>query len=100
MKLTQLINSLIEQLEDLVKKDTEKKREEIAKTGHKLLNEYFEEWMTYSPDMSCIANDLFVMHDIEGRKEPWILHMPIDNVKSILRNIKKFYEERKKCIHS
>lgn len=80
------IKQLIEKLEELSQNDNEQTREEISKMLSDLLNNGYDE---LEPQIRCWVGDLMGMDEIEGRKEPKILHMSIEKVKEILNKLKE-----------
>ena len=86
------IGKILKKLKELAKKDNEKTREEIEKLCHRILNEEFYEYMVQDCAVQDVIDELSVMDEIEGRKEPKILHMPLEEVKKIFDDLKKAVE--------
>ena len=86
------IGKILKKIKELTKKDNEKTREEIEKLCHRILNEEFYEYMVQDCAVQDVIDELSVMDEIEGRKEPKILHMPLEEVKKIFDDLKKAVE--------
>jgi len=84
-EVEKLVDKLIENLKQLSKEDNDHSRENIADIGNNLLTEYFQEFYEYSADIACITGDIIVMDECEGRKEPKILHMPLQEIEKTLK---------------
>ena len=78
----QLVKELSRKLEQLSKKDSEKTREQIAIICAKFLNEEFESYNSLNGGLRDIIDDLGVMDEIDGIKEPYILHMDMNEIKA------------------
>ncbi|MFH1376642.1 MAG: hypothetical protein ABIH25_03310 [Candidatus Woesearchaeota archaeon] len=88
----ELISKLIEKLEDLIQNDSGKIREEIAEICSRFLNEEFEAYKKLNGETQDVIDGFSVMDEIEGRKEPKILHIEIDEIKQLLQKLKAAVE--------
>ena len=84
----ELISKIVKKLEELTHNDAENVREEIAELCSRFLNEEFEVYKKLNGETQDIVDEFSVMDEIDGRKEPKILHIKIDEIKQILRKLK------------
>lgn len=82
------VQEVIKELEKLVKKDSKSIRSKIKQLCHRLLNDEFDSYVLLPCVIQDTIDDLFVMDEIEGRKEPKILHMHLNEVKQVLQKLK------------
>ena len=83
------INGFIINLEKLVKNDTKQNREKIAAIGSKMMNKKYDQYKKLDTAIQDVVDDLFVMDEVDGYKEPKILHLNIKEVKNSLQKLKK-----------
>jgi len=82
------LHQLISELEKLVKSDSEASRELIATILSRFLNEEYENYKQLSSQIQDLISEMGIMAEIDGRKEPKILHMNLNEIKSILQELK------------
>jgi hypothetical protein len=86
----EVVEWLTKKTDALLIDDSPEARDELAEYCAELFNENFEDYKKMRPDLIQLMDEMAGMHeDIEGKFEPKILHMDLEEIQLLSAELKK-----------